>query len=356
MRAKIARIETIPLAVPFTTPFRIASGGPRPVSEIMLVRMELDNGMQGIGETQAWRRQGSTETLHSLHAAINQLLAPCCVGRSPFELPAIAAVMDEALYKSYYAKAPLLDAIHDLQGKLLGVPVHALLGGRTRATVGACAVLPLDKDLRGTLEAADRFWARGFRSFTVKVGVYPELEVDVVRAVRERFAQAVLRRLEAYRIDAAEQMVPLWDIEGMAELARRVDIPMMADESISCDHDLIDVIRRRAATVFQTKVAKSGGIWHSRRLWTIAQAAGMRIYPGNHPCTSIATASVVQLAASWGGPLLDGPHAVGITGALAHDVVRRPLVVRDGAVVVPEGPGLGVELDEDAVRSMRVEI
>lgn len=373
MRAKIARIETIPLAVPFTTPFRIASGGPRLVSEIMLVRMELDNGMQGIGETQAWRRQGSTETLHSLHAAINQLLAPCCVGRSPFELPAIAAVMDEALYKSYYAKAPLLDAIHDLQGKLLGVPVHALLGGRTRATVGACAVLPLDKDLRGTLEAADRFWARGFRSFTVKVGVYPELEVDVVRAVRERFAQAVLRvdanaaldfdsalallrRLEAYRIDAAEQMVPLWDIEGMAELARRVDIPMMADESISCDHDLIDVIRRRAATVFQTKVAKSGGIWHSRRLWTIAQAAGMRIYPGNHPCTSIATASVVQLAASWGGPLLDGPHAVGITGALAHDVVRRPLVVRDGAVVVPEGPGLGVELDEDAVRSMRVEI
>ena len=150
--------------------------------------------------------------------------------------------------------------------------------------------------------------------------------------------------------------MPLWDIEGMAELARRVDIPMMADESISCDHDLIDVIRRRAATVFQTKVAKSGGIWHSRRLWTIAQAAGMRIYPGNHPCTSIATASVVQLAASWGGPLLDGPHAVGITGALAHDVVRRPLVVRDGAVVVPEGPGLGVELDEDAVRSMRVEI
>jgi L-alanine-DL-glutamate epimerase-like enolase superfamily enzyme len=369
---KVTRVEAIPLSVPFTVPFQIASGGPRMSSEIMLVRVCTDAGLEGVGETQAWRRQGSTETLGSLKAAID-LLAPLVVGHSPFDLAKIVASMDEALYRSYYAKAPILDALYDLQGKLLGLPVHMLLGGRCRDAVGACAVLPLEKSIEESVEAAQIFYERGFRSFTVKVGVYPHLEVNLVAALRKRFddvlirvdanaslgfdaALALMKKLEPYQIDAAEQMIALWDLDGMADLSRRVDIPVMVDEAVSCDHDLLEVIKRRAATVVQTKVAKNGGIWHMHRLWTLARAAGMRIYPGNHPCTSIATASVVQLAAAWSGPLLDGPHAVGITGALARDVVQIPLVVENGAVTVPYGPGLGVTLDEEVVSSMRMDI
>jgi muconate cycloisomerase len=141
----------------------------------------------------------------------------------------------------------------------------------------------------------------------------------------------------------------------MAELARRVNIPIMADECVATVHDLLEVIRRRAATVIQTKVAKNGGIWHMRNLWTLAHAAEMRIYPGNHPSTSVATAAVVHLAAAWPGPLLDGPFAVGISGAFARDAVREPLVVENGAVRVPDGPGLGITLDEEAIAAMRVD-
>jgi len=280
--------------------------------------------------------------------------------------------MDEALYPALYAKAPIADALYDLQGKLLGVPVWQLLGGKCRDKVGACAVLPIKDSLEETLAAADDFHRRGFRSFTVKVGVKPETEIKVVAAVRERYRSAIIRvdanasmnfdaalallkKLEPYELDAAEQMVPMWDLDGMTELARRVDVPMMADECVATVYDLMEVIKRRAATVMQTKVAKNGGIWHMRKLWTLAQAAEMRIYPGNHPSTSVATAAVVHLAAAWPGPLLDGPFAVGISGAFATDVVRDPLVVENGAVRVPDGPGLGITLDEKAIAAMRLD-
>jgi muconate cycloisomerase len=280
--------------------------------------------------------------------------------------------MDEALFPSLYAKAAIADALYDLQGKLLGVPVYVLLGGKCRDTVGACAVLPIKDSLDETLEGADQFHRRGFRSFTVKVGVNAEAEVKLVAAVRKRFpgaiirvdanasmgfdgALALLKKLQPYELDAAEQMVPLWDLEGMAELARRVDIPIMADECVATDHDLLEVIKRRAATVVQTKVAKNGGIWNMRKLWTLAQAAEMRVYPGNHPSTSVATAAVAHLAAAWAGPLLDGPFAVGVSGAFAADVVEKPLVVENGCVRVPDDPGLGVTLDDEAIAAMRLD-
>ena len=372
LKVKITAVEAIPVRVPFRVPFKIASGGARPLSEAMIVRIKTDQGIEGIGETQAWRRQGSVDTLASLKCAIDQHLAPHAIGQSPFTLPAIAHRFDEALYSSLYAKAAILDALYDLQGKLLGIPTHVLLGGKFRERIGACAVLMIKDDLEETLDNATEFRERGFRSFTIKVGLDAATDLRNITAIRKRFPNTILRvdanasmgfdealvllkKIEMFDIDAAEQMLALWDIDGMAELASRVIIPIMADECLSSDHDLLRVIKARAATVIQTKVAKNGGIWNSRKLWTIAQAAGMRIYPGNHPSTSIATASVVQLAAAWPGPLLDGPFAVRITGAFDGDLVTQPLRVENGEVIVPPGPGLGVTLDESALRSMRVD-
>jgi muconate cycloisomerase len=366
----VTKVESIPLHVPFRVPFKIASGAARPISEAMIVRIHTNQGLVGIGETQAWRRQGSVETLKSLKCAIDDHLAPRIVGRSPFALAAIMADLDEALYSSLYAKAALSDALYDLQGKVLGLPIHMLLGGKCRPRVGACAVLMIKDDIAETLENAQAFHERGFRSFTIKVGVDPKADLINVREIRKRFPETILRvdanavmnfddaltllkKIEPYEIDCAEQMIALWDVDGMATLAKHVSIPLMGDECVSSDHDLLRVIKARAATVIQTKVAKNGGIWHSRKLWVIADAAGMRIYPGNHPSTSVATASVVQMAAAWAGPLLDGPFAVGISGALDTDIVTEPLKVESGAVIVPDAPGLGVTLDEDAIKAMR---
>lgn len=370
--AKIIRVETIPLLLPFHVPFRIANGAARPSVEILLVRLHTDAEIVGIGETQAWRRQGSSETLAGLTRVIEDHFAPRLVGQSPFALPSILRNLEETIYHSLYAQAAVADALYDLQGKMLGIPVYRLLGGKCRDALAACAVLSIKPSVDETLEGAVEFFEQGYRSFTVKIGVDPVNDVRNVRALRERLgdevvirvdanagmefdgALALLKKLEPYGLDAAEQLLPIWDVDGMAELARRVDVPLMADECVSTDHDLIQVIRKRAATVVQTKVAKNGGLWNSRKLWFIADAAGMRIFPGNHPGTSIATASVVHLAAAWPGPLLEGPFPVGIS-TLAGDVVTEPIRLEGNLVRVPDGPGWGFTLDEDKIRRLRAD-
>jgi muconate cycloisomerase len=87
---------------------------------------------------------------------------------------------------------------------------------------------------------------------------------------------------------------------------------------------------------------------------TLAGAAGMRIYPGNHPGTSVCVLSAAHLAAAWSGPVLDGPFTVG-TVTLADDVVTEPVRLEGCAVRVPDVPGLGVILDEEKIRRFRVE-
>jgi muconate cycloisomerase len=368
---RITRLETIALRVPFRVPFLIATGPARPAAEVLLVRLHTDAGLQGIGETQAWRRIGSFETLPGMVAAINDHLAPAVVGRSPFDAPRILADCDRALDSSLYAKAAIADALLDLQARALDVPAWQLLGGKMRDVLPAAAVLTIKDSLEATVQAARQFVDAGHRGATLKIGLDPRADVALAKALasavpelslrpdansslQSATAAPFLRRLQDAGVEAIEQPVGPWDLRGMAELARRLDIPLIADESVCTPQDLLDVVRERAAGGIQTKVAKNGGAWKTRALWEIAGAAGMRIYPGNHPSTSIAVASVLHLAASWPGELEAGPYAVGINGTLAADVVGEPLVVVNGAVRVPEGPGFGVTLDEDKIRTLRV--
>jgi muconate cycloisomerase len=372
LRLKIAGIESIPVRIPFRSAHKIASGGARPYVDVLLVRVHTDQGLVGIGETQAWRRHGSSETMASLRTAIHEHFAPRLEGRSPFDMASIMASLDEAIYHSYYAQAAIADALTDIQGKALGVPAYALIGGRCRDTVPMCGLVSIKPSLQETVDEADHLFAAGYRTFVIKTDNDVAANVRAVKAVRERLGDHVeiridsnasmrfdsaletLRRIAPFRVQAAEQLLEIWDLDGTAELARRSDIPLLADEQIANDHDLIGVVRKRAASAFQTKVAKNGGLWRTRRLWEIGDAAGMRVCPGNHPCTSVATASVAHLATAWPGEMLHGPFAFGLT-ALVDDVVVEPMVVDNAAVRAPERPGLGLVLDEQKIARLRLD-
>lgn len=372
MSLKITRVETIPLSIPLRTPFKIANGPARPAVEVLLVRLHTNEGVTGVGETQAWRRQGSSETLASLCAVIASHFSPHLVGQSPFALSSIMHNLESAIHHSLYAQAAIADALYDLQGKMLSVPVYQLIGGRCRDAVATCATLTMKDSLEETLEGADEAYAQGYRSFTVKIGLNARDDVRNVSALRDRLgddiiirvdanagmefssALALLKKLEPFGIDAAEQVLSIWDLEGMAELARRVDIPLMADESVATAHDLVEIIKRRAADAIHTKVAKNAGLWGTRKLWTIAEAGGIRIFPGNHPSTSIGTASVLHLAAAWPGALLEGPFPIGLS-VYAHDVVTEPIRMQGHTVAVPDAPGWGYTLDEEKIRKLRID-
>jgi muconate cycloisomerase len=149
---KITRVECIPLSTPFKAPFKIASGAARETVETLIVRLHTDLGVTGIGETQAWRRQGSAETLPNLVRTIEDHFAPRVVGRSPFDVAAVLHELNEAMYNTFYAQAPIGDAMYDLMGKILGVPVHALLGGKCRDTVRVAAVLAMKAATASVIE------------------------------------------------------------------------------------------------------------------------------------------------------------------------------------------------------------
>ena len=269
LSVKIREIETIPLHLPFGSPFQI-SAATRDFLEVLIVRIHTDQGVYGIGETQAWRRQGSAETLPNLMRSIHDQFAPLLIGRSPFEVNAVMHDLNACLYNSLYAQAAIGDALYDLIGKFLNVPIHTLLGGKCRDRVRVGAVLSMNPTVEALLDSAQGFYDRGFRHLGLKIGIDPAADLRNAAALREQFgddivlrvdanagmnfdaAQRLLRKLEPYDIDAAEQPIAIWDIDGMAELARAVDMPIMADESVSTDHSLLEVIRKRAATVVQT--------------------------------------------------------------------------------------------------------
>lgn len=375
----IREVETIPLHVPFSEPFSFSGMKEstehfgREHLEVLVVRIHTDQGVHGIGETQAWRRQGSAEVLRNLVVTVREHFEPLLVGRSPFQINAALHALNETMHGSLYAQAAISDALYDLVGKLLGVPVYQLLGGTCQEAVRIGAVLSAKPDVEELLDSARAFYDRGFRHFGLKIGLDAAADLRTVERLRAHFGDKVvlrvdanasmsfdaalmlLKKLEPFDIDAAEQPVALWDLEGMAKLSRAVAIPIMADESVSSLHSLLEVIRRGAASVVQTKIAKNGGLHQVRKLWHLAESAGMRIFPGNHPSTSIATASVAHLCAAWPTPLMEGVFAVGVSGALATDIVQVPIVPEDGQIRVPEGPGLGVELDEDRIRHLRVD-
>ena len=130
---------------------------------------------------------------------------------------------------------------------------------------------------------------------------------------------------------------------------------LSADESVTSAQSLVEVAKRGAARVFQSKTAKNGGLHYIRRLWSLAETLGIGIFPGNHPSTGLNVAAVAHLAAAWPGELLVGDFQTGCDDMIAEDILQEPVRIAGGKVTVPQGPGFGVQLDEAKLRKFRWE-
>ncbi|MEG3131605.1 mandelate racemase/muconate lactonizing enzyme family protein [Pantoea cypripedii] len=371
--ALIRSVTLWPLRIPLKSAYDIAAGEARQSVDVVIVSLQTEAGVVGLGETQAWHRQGSNETLAGLVDAMQSLLIPLMIGQSVFDIASLAERFERRLSGRYPAKAALLDALYDAQGRLLNLPVWALLGGRARASVATGAVLTLREKLAETLEEAELRYQQGYRHFSLKVGRSISRDIQAVAALRKTLGDEVqilidanagltfsdalrlLQAIESYQIEAAEQPLASHDWGGLADLARRTSIPLLLDESITTPADLLHAIPQRLAQGVHTKTAKNGGIWHSRQLWQIASAAGWRVRAGNHPATSIATLAVAHLATAWAAPIITSPFTSSVTHELMGDVVSQPLAITHGELMIGEGAGWGVDLDKQAIARWRID-
>lgn len=321
------------------------------------------------------------ETAKTARHIITDYLFPIIEGRSPLEIGPIHAEMDEAVKGHPYAKAALNIALHDLAGKHLDVPVHDLLGGRHRDRLPIAHSLGI-METDQAVDEAEQAVAEGAKTIKAKAGLDPERDIELVRRLRETLgpdvtvrvdanegyelpseAVRVIREMEQYGIAYMEQ--PVADAADMAAVAREVSVPIMADEGAWTSQDILQLREHRAAELSALYVTKPGGLYRVREVGVVAESVGMRCDIGGSIEMGIGNAANLHLGAAV--PIAGLASVVPVNrpaaaydGQIASvyyedDIVAEPFAYEDGAVLVPDGPGLGIDVDEEKLAEYTVD-
>ncbi|MBG89901.1 MAG: mandelate racemase/muconate lactonizing protein [Verrucomicrobiales bacterium] len=366
---KITEVETIPVHVPIKAEVTMkTSHGAHVVSPYVLVRIHTDEGIFGLGEatlSPTW----TGETRPGGLAVIRDLFTPLLLGQDPRNVNALMRELNRVLVGNPFAKAAIDMALWDLAGKAAGVPVHQLLGGKVRDELPIKLVIgAVEPDAAVVL--ARRFLDWGVKTLKVKVG--PGDDVARIRAVREfagpdipigidanegwdiPTARRLLAELEPFNLYFCEQPIPRHDAEALAELRRSTNIPIKADESVFTPADAIRMVQHHAADIFSVYPGKHGGITPTLEIAAIAKAAGLAVTMGSNLELGPGTAAMLHV-----GIACDAFRAEQFPGDYVgpwyheSDLLKTPLDLGLPNAKAPDGPGLGVELDDDLVEKYR---
>lgn len=359
---QITRVRTVPVwgrrRRPFGAVTRTALG-PAAISDYTIVFVDTDEGITGIGEVcSVFKRRGAL-----LRSDIDHALAPAMKGEDPRRIAHLVRKLDQTLDGVEEAKAGIEMALWDILGKALNVPVYTLLGGKVRDRIPLSYSIPFGTPEQMATFAVERVKA-GHRTIKVKVGSEDgRRDVAAVRAIRDaigadvklrvdgnmgwpnaKHAIRMIRQMEAYDIELVEQPLAAQDLDGMAEVRENIGVPLMADESIRNPQSAMAVIRRKAADIANVYVTEAGGLFNASRIFAMCEAASIPCMIGSMPEFGIGTAAQIHLGVAMAnlGPDSD------TCGVLYHeeDLLKTPLRIEGGFAYPPEGPGLGVEIDE----------
>jgi L-alanine-DL-glutamate epimerase-like enolase superfamily enzyme len=375
---KITRIECIPVSLRFAKPMKMG-GGTADCADTVVVKVHTDEGITGIcetGDTSPWYMGESQDSI--MHN-INKVYGPqVLLGEDPFNIERIVARMDRAAKVNNQSKAVIDYCLHDIMGKALGVPVYKLLGGLSNERIPLVFVMS-----SGTVEevaAEGKMLVKaGFKGLKLKVGAKTiEEDIEMLGALRKavgpdikimtdtnggwHYFQALrfLKKASKFDLFLSEQPVPWWDINGLARLRRKVDVPIFADESAAELNDLHKLLERDAVDGFFLKVPKAGGIHKSQKWVNIAQSAGMMVMCGCMIDSGLGAAANAHFLAAteWMGRVEQ--EAIGplnlynmpdtVTNPPKDDLAVKCPRYENGFLYPPDGVGLGVELNENTVK------
>lgn len=374
---RITDIRTHVLSTPLDVEFSFSMGWVRRRST-MIVELITDAGITGWGESLCHGLQPPDIAATIVHSA----LKPLVVGEDPFDVD----VLWERMYnrtRPFGQKGAVPNAISaidiaiwDCLGRALNKPVHKLLGGCYRTEVQPYATgfyrRPGVAYPDDAVEEARRHLAKGFTAMKLKIGFGVEEDIHYVRAVREAIgpepllmvdanhaynvgaARRLLKAFEPARIHWFEEPISPEDIDGYKELKSLTDVYLAAGENEFTKIGFREWIARRAVDILQPDICSAGGFTECRKISALAQAWHTPIVPH-------VWASGIGLAASlqWLATLPPAPLALRpIEPMLEYDQSSHPfrqdlifgaITMRDGKVPIPDGPGLGVEVDRRVI-------
>jgi muconate cycloisomerase len=335
----------------------------------VIVQLRLANGVVGIGEAATLGGpRWAEESVEAIKANIDAYIAPALIGLRADRFEAAGIAMDAAAKRNNAAKGAIESALFDAVGKTLGVPASALLGGAVRDSIPVLWTLASGDPAQEIEEAERKLEARLHRTFKVKIGAQTpdadmarmrrlatalgdraQLIVDANQAWDETVSARCLPQLAEMGVALVEQPVPAWNLAAMARLRARTGTPpLLADENVFDTHDMLAVATAGAADAVSLKIVKHGGLLGVCKVAAVAEAAGIELYGGCLLESSIGAAAHLQVFSTlrelaWGCEHF-GPQI------LTADLVTEPLRYADFQVHLPTGLGLGVMLDETAMR------
>jgi L-alanine-DL-glutamate epimerase-like enolase superfamily enzyme len=383
---KISNIET----TYFSLPRRRSHTWATSVTELgsyVVVKLYTDDGLVGLGESPMlveWAgdyQRYYGESPRTVKHVIADYLLPAIEGEDIFAIERIHEKMDRVCKGHFYAKAGIDIALYDAMGKALGTPVYNLLGGcyrRAIPLVHSCGIMPAEK-CRAEAETALK---EGIRTIKLKVGLDEARDLAALKAVREvvgpdiditvdanqawptaKRAIQVIRRMEEYGVAFVEQ--PCDGLDKLEEVAHTVETPIMADESAWTPYDLIEIARRRAVDLISLYTTKPGGLFRAKKVAAVAEAAGLPCNLNGSAESGVGNAANLHLVAATKIVNLPcvlsitAPEGMAPTDVACHfytdDVVTAPFEYKDGCLIVPDKPGLGIELDEKKLQKYRID-
>lgn len=366
----IARVIVHPLTQRLAQPTQTSWGRYEAVS-ILIVEVRTESGITGFGECLARFAPRAYATL------VTDALAPRLIGQDALAIGANWARMRRAL--SGRAGGMLIEAIAgvdialwDIAGKAAGLPVWRMLGGMGRRAVPVYAASVNWADDAACDAAVDDFRARGFDRIKIKIGAPHRDAIRRIARVRHRAGDGVELSADAnwaYGLDQAAEVGAaladhgyVWfeeplrpeDEAGYADLRRRCAVPLAAGESNYTLDQARGQIESRVLSVLQPNITRAGGITETRRMAEHARAHDVGYAPHVGMSGIICEVAALHLAAAQpNATVLECACAPNRFKADLADLAPGYLRARDGALAVPQGPGLGITIDRDALAALR---
>ncbi|MGE0761070.1 MAG: mandelate racemase/muconate lactonizing enzyme family protein [Pirellulaceae bacterium] len=369
---QITHIETFAVEIPLKPAYRMITAlGAHDVSRYVLVRVRTDEGIDGVGEATVSVRW-SGETVWGAYAVIEHVLAPAVVGCDPRDIVEIDRRLDLAAVQNWFAKSAIEMACWDIAGRAVGKPVYELLGGACRPRTVLCRFSLGAYDVERAQQRARELIAEGFETIKVKVGGIAERDIARVRAVREVIgpdrgltidancgwdadtAIHCIRALESSRLALVEQPTPNGDYGAMARVRRETRPPVMADDIC---FDLVhaqELVRNECCDVLNLYPGKQGGIRKARLMAEYAASHGLACSIGSNLELDVGTAAMAHFVVSTPNMRVE-TYPGDMLGPVYHEasIATNPVEIHGPRVTVPAGPGLGVDVDWQAVRDHR---
>lgn len=383
---KITRFDPVTIQLPNRSSYTWRSLEV-PIGRYVILRVETDAGHVGLGEAPAILTWGGEhqryfgEDPEIVSHLVRNVVAPMLTGTDPRDVKGALARMDVEIRGFPYTKAMVESALLDITGKAYGVPVWQLLGGRARGEIQLCHSVGIAPPELAAAEAS-QVVADGITYLQIKVPGEPANDLAIVSAIRRAVGDAVtiypdinrgykdpktaIRSVRAMQdaagIAAVEQ--PVEGIEAMARVTEALDIPVIVDEGCWSPQDAMAIARRGSADILSIYFTKAGGLIRSMEVGAIGRAAGLALNVNGSLEGGVGNAANLHLSSAlegevWPGVItvntLAGREQTRVGGVFyTDDIITEPFAYANGRLVVPDGPGLGVELDTEKMEKYRV--